>query len=65
MINFISEERIASYNGTIRKGDVFTAKSKILGQYGLVLDTIAPIIKIAKPIEGKWISDMKKIRVYN
>lgn len=51
-----------SYNGTIRKGDVFTAKSKILGQFGLVLDTIAPVIKIAKPIEGKWISDMKAIQ---
>lgn len=51
----------ASYNGTIRKDDVFTAKSKILGQFGLVLDTIAPTIKITKPIEGKWISDQKKI----
>jgi hypothetical protein len=50
-----------SYNGTIRKGGVFTAKAKILGQYGLVLDTIAPVIKIAKPVEGKWISDQKKI----
>lgn len=53
----------ASYNGTIRKGDVFTAKSKILGQFGLVLDTIAPTIKIAKPIEGKCISDQKKIEL--
>jgi len=51
----------SSYNGTIRKGDVFTAKSKILGQFGLVLDTIAPVIKILKPVEGKWISDQKKI----
>jgi len=51
----------ASYNGTIRKDDVFTAKSKTLGQFGLVLDTIAPTIKITKPIEGKWISDQKKI----
>ena len=50
-----------SYNGTIRKGDVFTAKAKILGQYGLVLDTIAPVIKITKPVEGKWISDQRKI----
>ena len=50
-----------SYNGTIRKGDVFTAKAKILGQYGLVLDTIAPVIRIAKPVGGKWISDQKKI----
>ncbi|WP_264525158.1 M23 family metallopeptidase [Flavobacterium sp. N502536] len=51
----------ASYNGTLRKGDVFTAKSKILGQYGLVLDTIAPTIKIAKPIQDKWITGTKKI----
>ncbi|MCV2484199.1 M23 family metallopeptidase [Flavobacterium sp. SH_e] len=50
-----------SYNGTIRKDDIFTAKAKILGQYGLVLDTIPPVIKIAKPVEGKWISDQKKI----
>lgn len=51
----------SSYNGTIRKGDVFTAKSKILGQFGLVLDTIAPTIRIVKPIQDKWISDQKKI----
>ncbi|MFD1601825.1 M23 family metallopeptidase [Flavobacterium artemisiae] len=50
-----------SHNGTLRNGNVFTAKAKILGTYGLVLDTIAPVIKIAKPIEGKWISDQKKI----
>lgn len=50
-----------SYNGTLRKGNVFTAKAKILGTYGLVLDTIPPVIKIAKSIEGKWISDQKKI----
>ncbi|GAA6771973.1 hypothetical protein [Flavobacterium sp. CGRL2] len=50
-----------SYNGTIRKENVFTAKAKILGQYGLVLDTIAPVVKITKPVEGKWISDQKKI----
>ncbi|TCN56579.1 M23 family peptidase [Flavobacterium circumlabens] len=48
-----------SYNTTTRKGTVFTAKSKILGQFGLVLDTIAPVIKINKPIQDKWISDVK------
>ncbi|WP_374173872.1 M23 family metallopeptidase [Flavobacterium tructae] len=51
----------ASYNGTVRKGDVFTAKSKILGQFGLVLDTIAPVIKIVKPIQDKWITGVKKV----
>lgn len=50
-----------SYNGTIRKGDVFTAKAKILGTYGLVLDTIKPVVKITKPVEGKWITSDKKI----
>jgi murein DD-endopeptidase MepM/ murein hydrolase activator NlpD len=54
--------RSGSYNATTRKNDVYTAKSKTLGQFGLVLDTIAPVIKIAKPIEGKWISDMKTIQ---
>ena len=54
--------RGGSYIATTRKNDVFTAKSKTLGQFGLVLDTIAPVIKIAKPIEGKWISDMKAIQ---
>lgn len=51
-----------SYNGTVRKDDVFTAKSKTLGQFGLVLDTIAPTITIAKPIQDKWISDVKRIQ---
>ncbi|MFB3388998.1 M23 family metallopeptidase [Flavobacterium sp. LAR06] len=49
--------RGGSYNATTRKNDVFTAKSKTLGQFGLVLDTIAPVIKITKPIEGKSVSD--------
>ncbi|KIO53591.1 M23 family metallopeptidase [Flavobacterium hibernum] len=50
-----------SYNGTMRKSDSFAAKSKILGQFGLVLDTIAPTIKIVKPIQDKWITGVKKI----
>ncbi|WP_163407618.1 M23 family metallopeptidase [Flavobacterium ajazii] len=51
-----------SYNATTRKDNIFTAKSKTLGQYGLVLDTIAPVIKIAKPIQDKWISGVKNIQ---
>ena len=51
-----------SYYTTTRKDDIFTAKSKILGQYGLALDTIAPTIKIAKPIQDKWISDVKAVQ---
>jgi murein DD-endopeptidase MepM/ murein hydrolase activator NlpD len=52
----------SSYNATSRKDAVYTAKSKILGQFGLVLDTIKPTINIAKPIQDKWISDVKKIQ---
>ena len=51
-----------SFNATTRKNNVFTAKSKTLGQFGLVLDTIAPTIAIAKPIEGKWLTGVKTIQ---
>ena len=51
-----------SYIPTFRKDNVFTAKTKTLGKFALVLDTIAPVISIAKPIEGKWISDKKSIQ---
>lgn len=51
-----------SYIPTFRKDNVFTAKTKTLGKFTLVLDTIAPVISIAKPIEGKWISDKKSIQ---
>jgi murein DD-endopeptidase MepM/ murein hydrolase activator NlpD len=54
--------RIGSYNATTRNNNIFTAKSKTLGQFGLVLDTIAPVIKIVKPIQDKWISDIKTIQ---
>lgn len=51
-----------SYNMTLRKNDVFTAKSKTLGQYGLVADTIAPTITTVSLIKDKWLSDVKKIQ---
>ena len=44
------------YNPTFRRDTTFSAKVKILGKYKLVTDTLAPKITIAKPIEGKWIS---------
>ena len=45
-----------SYNATYRKDSVFTTKVKTLGKYKLVSDTLAPKIIMAKPIEGKWVS---------
>ena len=50
------------YNPTSRKDNVFTIKVKTLGKYALVLDTIPPVVSIAKPIEGKWLSDRKAIQ---
>jgi murein DD-endopeptidase MepM/ murein hydrolase activator NlpD len=52
-----------SYLPTFRKDSVFTAKSKTLGQFALVLDTAAPKISSAKPIEGKWLNDLKTIQL--
>jgi hypothetical protein len=51
-----------SYNSTIRKDNVYSIKSKTLGQYGLFTDKTPPTITIAKPIQDKWISSQKKIQ---
>ena len=45
-----------NYNSTFRKDNVFSTKVKTLGKYKLVTDTLAPKVSIAKPIEGKWVS---------
>ena len=51
------------YISSYRKDNIFTAKVKTLGKFALVLDTIPPIISIAKSIEGKWISDKKLLQL--
>ena len=51
-----------SYNATSRKGDVFTIKSRVLGQYGLFTDTVSPTITPLRPLQDKWISDLKRIQ---
>jgi murein DD-endopeptidase MepM/ murein hydrolase activator NlpD len=50
-----------TYNFTKLNGNNFTCKSKTLGKFALMKDTIAPKIKISKSIEGKWLSDQKSI----
>lgn len=57
------EDNKINYNTTYRKANVFTARSKTLGQYKLVLDTIAPKISISKPIAGKWLTGVKNIQL--
>jgi hypothetical protein len=58
----INEKKV-SYIPTYRKENVFTVKTKTLGKFALVLDTIAPKISIAKSIEGKWLSTQKNIQL--
>lgn len=60
-IGEISGNKI-NYIPTSRKENVFTAKTKTLGKFALVLDTIPPVISIAKSIEGKWLTDKKSIQ---
>lgn len=61
-IGMIEGKKI-SYLPTFRKDSLFTAKSKTLGQFALILDTITPKINLTKPIEGKWLSDQKNIQL--
>ena len=56
------DEKKIGYFPTFRKGNIFTAKAKVLGKFSLVLDTIAPKITISKPIEGKWLSDRNTLQ---
>jgi Peptidase family M23 len=56
-------DKKTSYIPSYRKDNVFTAKVKTLGKFALVLDIIAPKISIAKPIEGKWLSDKKLLQL--
>lgn len=57
------EGKKINYNPTYRKDSIFNTKVKILGKYALVLDTIAPKISMAVPIQGKWITDKKTIQL--
>ncbi len=50
-----------TFNTTKLVGTTFSCKSKTLGQFALMKDTIAPTIKIAKSIEDKWITSQKSV----
>ncbi len=50
-----------AFNATKLAGTTFSCKSKTLGQFALMKDTIAPTIKIAKSIEDKWITSQKSV----
>jgi murein DD-endopeptidase MepM/ murein hydrolase activator NlpD len=52
-----------NYLTTKLAGNTFTCRTKTLGQFTLVKDTVAPKISIAKSIESKWITDKKSIQL--
>lgn len=57
------DEKKIGYISSFRKENVFTANTKTLGKFALVLDTIAPRITIAKSIEGKTLTIQKNIQL--
>lgn len=53
-----------SYNTTKEKNNVYEIRTKTLGQYKLAIDTVPPVIKILKSIEGKNLDNQKLLQVY-
>lgn len=52
-----------SYNATKEKNNVYEIRTKTLGKYKLAIDTIPPVIKIFKSIEGKNLDNQKTLQV--
>ncbi|WP_140486682.1 M23 family metallopeptidase [Flavobacterium sp. GSA192] len=52
------------YNTTFFKGNLYSTKVRSLGKYTLAMDTTPPVITIAKPIEGRWLSAEKSIQLF-
>ncbi len=60
----VSSSGKLGYNSTAVKGNLYTTKVRTLGKYTLAMDTTAPTISIAKPIEGRWITNEKSIQLF-
>lgn len=52
-----------NYNTTKLVGSTFTCKTKTLGQFQLMKDTIAPKVTVAKSIENKWLTGVKTLQL--
>jgi murein DD-endopeptidase MepM/ murein hydrolase activator NlpD len=52
-----------SYNTTREKNNVYEIRTKTLGKFKFAIDTIAPVIKISKSIEGKNLDNQKTLQV--
>lgn len=52
-----------SYNTTREKNNVYEIHTKTLGKFKLAIDTVAPVVKAVKPIEGKSLDGQKILQV--
>ncbi|REG94072.1 M23 family metallopeptidase [Flavobacterium aquicola] len=52
-----------SYNTTREKNNVYEIRTKTLGQFKLAMDTIPPVIKVLKSVEGKNLDNQKVLQV--
>ena len=59
-IGLVDIKKTYFYN-TKKFKNSFTIYTKYLGEYKLLKDSVAPKIKIAKTIDGKWISNQKEL----
>ncbi len=50
-----------AFNFTSRKGNQLQTKVKVMGQFALARDTVAPVITMPKPVTGKWITSQKTL----
>ncbi len=55
--------RNPDYVFTTRKGDVLSARSKILGTYTLESDLVEPTIKAINFTDGKWLSKNRYLKI--
>jgi len=54
---------IPYYNSTSRNGDKLSTRTRTFGEYVLVADTTAPIIKAINFDDGKWISKNETLKI--
>jgi len=52
-----------SYNTSRENNNIYEIRTKTLGQFKLAIDTIAPVIKLPKSIEGKNLNNQKVLQV--
>ncbi len=52
-----------SYNATKEKNNIYEIRTKTLGKYKLAIDTVPPVVRALKPIEGKNLNNQKTLQV--